>query len=146
MAGGPSNSPTPGPTAPVRDSRLRVRAIPIFVLLLAEILLGNQLAVVGSPYPIGYLAAHVALSLLLVGFTGHAFVLSVRLPKVSARACAGLTFLATLGATVSGTLFLLAGESSSALVGMESLGGLALLGALLLMVFGSVKVPSAPAR
>jgi len=124
----------------VRDTKLRVRAIPILVLLLGEILLGNQLAVVGSPYPLGYLAAHVVLSILLVGFTAHVLLASLRLPRAATKFAAGFTFVATLGATLGGTAFLLGGGSLASLYAMEVLGGFALLGAILLIVWGSVTV------
>jgi hypothetical protein len=140
------------PAAPVtstpstRNSSLRYRAIGIFVLLILEILLGNQLAVVGSPYPWPYLAAHIVLSLLLLGFTAHVLLASVRLGGgVAARASAGLTFLSALLATVGGTAFLYAGGSQWALYLMEGFGVFGLLAAILLMVWGSVPVRSPPA-
>jgi len=130
---------------PARDTRIRVGAVAIFVLLLAELLLGNQLAVVGSPYPVGYLAAHIVLSILLIGFTAHVLVRSTRLPSRPAKVVAGLTFLSAVGATIGGTVFLLSGGGSNALYAMEGLGGLAVLGAILLIVFGSVEIPVKPA-
>ena len=128
--------------ATARNTTLRVRAIPIFVLLLGEILLGNQLAEVGSPYPVGYLAAHVVLSVLLVGFTAHVFLAALRLPKAAAKYAAAITFLSTLGATLAGTVFLLGGGSTPSLYAMEGLGGVALIAAILLMVWGSVAASS----
>jgi len=139
--------PSAGAATPAtRNSALRIRAIPVLVLLFAEILVGNQLAEVGTPYPWGYLAAHIALSLVLIALTAHAFVLSLHLPSGAARATAGITFLTTLGATVSGTVFLVAGQNPSALYGMEGLGGVALLGAILLLVVGSVSIPNSPSK
>jgi hypothetical protein len=129
---------------PTRDTRIRLGAAAILVLLLAELLLGNQLAVVGSPYPVGYLAAHVVLSILLIGLTAHVLVRSSRLPSRPAKAIAGLTFLSAVGATIGGTVFLLGGGSSIALYAMEGLGGLAVLGAILLIVLGSVEIPAKP--
>lgn len=137
-----SQAPAPAP-AP-RDRRLRVRAIPILVLVFAEILVGNELALAGSPYPVGWLAAHVVLALLLIGFTGHALRIAVRLPSTPARVAAGLTFLSALGATIAGTVFLVAGQANSALYAMEGLAGIAILADLLLLVWGSVAVPSGP--
>ena len=70
---------------------------------------------------------------------------AVRAPLTAERRhLAGITFIAALGATISGTVFLLGGQSNGALYGMEGLGGLALLGALLMIIFGSVKVGSTP--
>lgn len=133
----PLASPVPPET---RDRRIRILAAPILLGLLGEILLGNSLASVGSPYPDSYLAAHVALGLFLVALTGWAFGLSVRLPSVRARAVAGVTHLSTLGAVVAGTVFLLAGQAQGALDAMEGLAVLAILGAILLLVVGSIQV------
>ncbi len=127
-----------------RDTSIRIRAVAIFVLLLAELLLGNQLAVVGTPYPVGYLATHIVLSILLIGLAAHVVVRSTRLPSGPAKAVAWLTFVSTLGATIGGTVFLVAGGSSIALYAMEGLGALAVLGAVLLIVWGSVRIPSQP--
>ena len=146
MNGDPSPPPANSALSPTRDSTLRVRAVPTLVLLLAETLVGNELAVVGSPYPLGYLAAHVVLSLLLVGFTAHIFLRSLRLPSAAARVAGGVTFLSTLGATISGSVFLWGGGSQFAVDGMEGLAGLAILGAILLLVFGSVVTPSPDKR
>ena len=54
-----------------RDSSLRYHAVPFLVLVLAEILVGNQLALAGSPYPVGYLAAHIGLSVLLIALGAY---------------------------------------------------------------------------
>ena len=124
-----------------RNTALRMRAVPMLVLLVVEGVLGGQLAIVGSPYPIGYLAAHIVLAVLLVGFTGHAFQLALRLPKGSLKVAAAVTFLTTLGATVAGTVFLLGGGATSAFDAMEGLFGVALVGAILLLVLGSVVTP-----
>jgi hypothetical protein len=118
----------------------------MLVLLIVEGALGGQLAIEGSPYPVGYLAAHIVLAILLVGFTGHAFRLALRLPKGSLKVAAAITFLTTLGATLAGTVFLLGGQATSAFDAMEGLFGVALIGAILLLVLGSVvtPTPSAP--
>ena len=136
------------PTAvpPAKDRRLRRWAIPILILLLAEILVGNQLAVVGSPYPTSYLAAHIAVAALLVVVTGVALAISVRLPSWPARLLATVTFLGALGATAGGTLFLYAGGAQSDLDIMEGLGVIALLTDILLIVWGAVTLPSSTAR
>ena len=131
----------------MRDTAIRMRAIPMLVLLIVEGVLGGQLAIVGSPYPIGYLAAHIVLAILLVGFTAHAVRRALRLPKASLKVAATITFLTTLGATLAGTVFLLGGGAMSAFDAMEALFGVALIGAILLLVLGSVVIPqpSAPA-
>jgi hypothetical protein len=109
-----------------------------------EILVGNQLAEVGSPYPVGYLAAHVVLSVVLIAFTGHALMFAFRRPRTALRVSAAVTFVTTLGATLSGTVFLLAGQSPSALTGMEALGVIALLGSILLIVWGGGSPEATP--
>ncbi len=136
-------------SAPVKQSQtrnrtLRIRAIPISVLVIVESVLGDPLARAGSPYPLGYLAAHIGLALLLVAFAAHAFVISIRLPSWPARVAACVTFLCALGATIDGTVFLLGGQSRSSLYGMEALAVVALLGAILLFAWGSVAIPASP--
>ncbi len=137
---------TPVPPAP-RNSNLRYRGVLLFVFVLVEILIGNQLALSnGPPYPIVYLVLHVLVAIGLVLGSGYALMIALRLPSRAAQGVAALTFVAALGATISGTVFLYGGQSNSALLGMEGFGGLALLGALLLIVFGSVPIaPSSPA-
>jgi len=131
-----ATSPNPAPDPTSRGGSLRVRAVVVFVLLIVEVLVGNELALAGSPYPLGYLAAHIVLAVLLTGFTSHVLLASIRGYRGSTRIAAGVTFVTTLGALLSGTVFLLAGQSNAALVGMEALAVLALLGAILLMVWG----------
>lgn len=144
MIGNVSQASNVTAVPPTHDTRIRTGAVAILVLLLAELLLGDLLAMVGSPYPVGYLAAHIALSILLVGLVAHVLVRSTRTPSRPARLAAGLTFVSTLGATLGGTVFLLGGGADAALYAMEGLGGIALLGAILLIVWGSVEIPSTP--
>jgi hypothetical protein len=113
-----------------------MRAVPIFVLIVIEGYLGSQLSAAGSPYPASYLYAHIGLAILLVLFTGHVFGTSFRVPGAAARASAGITFLAAFGATIAGTVFLLGGGANSAFLAMEGLFGVALVGAILLVLFG----------
>jgi hypothetical protein len=116
----------------------------IIVLLIGEILIGTQLAMAGSPYPVGYLAAHVVVAVLLVGVTTGVNVLAYRQPRWPVRISATVTFIAAVGATFSGAIFLDVGQSSSALYAMEVLGGVALLGSILLIVWGGRPSSSAP--
>lgn len=127
-----------------KDRSLRARAVPIFLLVIGEILVGNELAEAGSPYPLGYLAAHIALAIVLVAFSVHVLIRAVRLPSMPARAAAGVTFVSALGAALGGTVYLFAGSSAYALDAMEAFGGVALLGSVLLILWGSVSVPAAP--
>jgi cation transport ATPase len=125
-----------------RRPSLRVRAVALFVLLLIEILLGNQLATVGTPYPIGYLAAHIVLGILLIGFSGNLLVSALRAGRAATTSVAALTCLATIAAVISGFVFLLGSQSSASLLGMEAFGGIALLGSILLIVFGGAPSPA----
>ncbi len=140
MSAPPSSTGASVPPAPVRDQSLRVRGAVILVLVVVEIFIGNELAVAGSPYPDGWLAAHVVVGLLLLGVAGHAARISMRLPKASVRVAAVVTVLAVLGAFASGLAFLFAGETNAALYGMEGFAVVALLGSLLLLVLGGVTV------
>lgn len=128
--------PTVG--AVTTDRRLRVRAIPLLVLLIVEAYVGGRLA---TPYNRAVLATHIGLAVVLVAFAAHAFVISVRLPKPSARGAAGLTFVSTLAAALSGTVFLLGGSNPIALDSMEGFAVVAILGAILLIALGAVKIP-----
>lgn len=138
-------TPAPASTAPAPGGlgqNLRVRGLVILILVLIEILLGNQLAVAGSPYPLAYLAGHIALALIVSGFAAHAFLIARRWPGTAIRVASGLTFLAAVAATLGGTWFLVGGMTNPALYTMEGSGGLAFLGSILIIVFGGR--PSAP--
>jgi len=137
MPGNPSPNPVVSTSPPARDTRLRYRAVPFLVLVLAEILVGNQLAVVSSPYPVGYLAAHVGLSIALIVWGGYLVVTAYQMRRVLARVLSGLCFGPVVIATLSGTVFLLGGGSQAALYAMEGFGGLAFLGSILLILWGS---------
>jgi hypothetical protein len=124
---------------------LRVRGVVIFILLLAAILLGTRLADLGSPYPVSYLALHALLAFALVGFTATTVRSSYCLPSSAVRGAALLTFLTTLGATLGGLAFLYGGGSQASLDVMESLGAIALIGAILLVVLGGAPKSPSPA-
>jgi|SRR5580698_9144322 hypothetical protein len=129
-------------SAPGRDSRLRYHAVPFLVLVLAEILVGNQLALSGSPYPVGYLAAHVGLSIVLIALGAYLVAIAYRLHRSLAWVLSGLCFVSVVVATLSGTDFLLGSGAQSSLYAMEGFGGLALLGSLLLIILGSFPLSS----
>lgn len=121
-----------------RDRRLRWRGVAIFIFGIAEFLIGNELAVAGSPYPLIWLILHVLVALGLVIGAGGTIWIALRLRSGTNLAIGTLTFLFALGATISGTVFLFAGQNNGALYAMELLGGLTILGGLLLIIFGSV--------
>jgi len=116
----------------------------VLVLVLVEILVGNQLALAGSPYPLAYLAGHIALAVIVSGFAAHVLLRAVRRRHAPVRAAAAITFVAAVGATLGGTWFLVGGMTNPALYAMEGLGGLALLGALLVIVWGGARPSTAP--
>ncbi len=128
-------------SVPTRDSRLRYHAIPFLVLVLAEILVGNELALAGSPYPVGYLAAHIGLSILLILLGAYLVIISYRLHRPPAWILSGLCFVSVVIATLSGTDFLIGGGAQGTLYAMEGFGGLALLGSIILVIVGSFPVP-----
>ncbi len=140
---GGSTASSSVPTAPPhRNQMLRVHGIVIVVLVVVEVLIGNALAVAGSPYPALTLDAHVGVAALLVLVTVGAVVVSVRQRATWGRVAAVVAFVASLGAAISGTVFLQAGMATAPLDAMESLAGVALLGGLLLIVWGSSAVPA----
>lgn len=110
--------------------------------LVIEAWLGSVLAGESGPYSRGYLGAHIGLAIALVLLTGWGLGVASRGRRAPVRGSAALTHLATLGATVSGLVFLFAGQASAALDGMEGLAGLAIVGAILLLVVGSVERPT----
>ncbi len=134
----------------MRNRILRILALPIFVLLLIDSLLGDSLmySPKGQPFPLGALTLHVGVALLLIVVTGLALGLSLRLPGWRPRAAAALTHASTVGATIAGVVFLFGGENPPALAFMEGLAAIAFLGTLALAIWGSVALPepSAPTR
>ncbi len=129
-----------------RNRTLRILAVPILALLLIDSLVGDSLmySPKGQPFPVGALALHVGVALLLVGVTGLALGLSLRLPGWRRRAAATFTHGSTVGATIAGIVFLVGGENPAALTLMEGLAVLTFLGAIALAVWGSVALPGSP--
>jgi uncharacterized membrane protein len=130
---------------PISRLSLRGRGVVIFLLLILEVVLGSRLAALGSPYPDNWLGAHIGLGLLLMGFSGYVLYAAARAGRAVATTSAALTCLATVGAVVSGFVFLLGNQSNGALLAMEAFGVVALLGALLLIIFGGARSTVAPA-
>ncbi len=123
---------------------LRILAIPVLALWIAEVVLGNTLAIDGSPYPTDLLAAHVIVAVLAVLLTGFAVGVALRSGQRRGLYAAGVTHGSTLAATVSGLLFLFAGQNQYALDGMEGFAGAMLLGIILMALFGRAPLNSAP--
>lgn len=137
---------TPKNRSNARNKTLRILAIPIFILLLIDSLLGNSLmySPEGQPFPLSILTIHIGVALLLVGVTGLAFVISLRLPGWRLRVAAGLSSVSTMVATLAGTVFLLGGESPTALAWMEAFAAIAFIGDILLFVWGSLASSALP--
>ncbi len=133
---------TASPAPPARNSKVRLLGLPILVLVGVEIYLGNALAIAGSPYPSNLLDAHIGAAALLILFSAAAVAVAWRLPRRLLRAASAVTFLAAVGATASGSIFLWHGQANAALDGMEGCAGIVLLGALILLIWGSVAVPA----
>jgi hypothetical protein len=124
----------PRPIAPAVPS-VRIRAFSIFVLVILEALVGNTLAFESS-YSVAVLAAHIALALVIVAVSAHVVWVAVRYYRVPARVAALFTLVSAVGATIGGTVFLLAGSNVAGLDAMEGFSGVAILGAILLLVWG----------
>ncbi len=146
MTENPPRSPVSHVRLRARNKTLRILAIPIFGLLLIDSLLGDSLmySPEGQPFPLSTLALHIGVALLLVGITGLAFVISLRLPGWRPRVAAGLPFASTLVATLAGIVFLLGSESPAALAWMEAFAAIAFIGDILLLVWGSVASSALP--
>ena len=120
---------------------LRIRALGMLVLLLVIATVGGSLALESS-YVLAYLALHVGLAVLLVGFSAHVLIAAFRSAKTPAKAGALIAFLCALGATIAGTFFLFGGGSDLALDFMEGLTVVGVIGIILILVWGSV--PASP--
>jgi len=95
-----------------------------------------------SSYSTPLLVTHIAIALVLIGLTAHALRVAWR-PlhrRWSTRGVTLLTFLSVLGATIAGFLFLFGGQNNAALVSMEGLGFVAIIGAILMFVWGTIPI------
>jgi len=127
----------------MRGASFRVRASVALGFFLLEGAIGGSLASEAS-YNVAALAAHIALALLLVGFSGYTAAIATRPYPLAARLAAALTFVAALGATLSGTAFLLGGQSNSALYAMEGFFVVGVVALVFLIVLGADPKPSTP--
>ncbi len=126
----PSSSPAPGPWA-----LLRTWGILVFVFFLLTSAVGGSLASESS-YLALTLASHIGLALVTLGLAGFAASRLGRRYRPVPRAASGLGALAALGATVSGTVFLVGGQSNAALYCMVGFAVVGLVASLLMIVFG----------
>lgn len=131
------------PVAPGMTRRLTLRllAIPLFILIIIESLVGSELAFESS-YSDWVLALHILLALGLIGISGRAVYVSLGCPTMAPRVVAGLNLVASVAATIGGTVFLLANSNMTALYVMEGSAGLIVLFSLIFLAWGA---PPAPA-
>ncbi len=82
------------------------------------------------------LASHIGLALVTLGIAGYSTSFVGRHYRPGPRASAGLAALAALGATISGAVFLLGGQSNGALYAMEGLAAVGILAAIGMILAG----------
>ena len=130
---------------PMVGHRLQILAVGVLVLVIVEAVVGETLASVSGTYPTWLLVTHIVLALLLVGFGAHVLLRAWRTSRYAAQLSGVLVFAGVLAATISGAVFLWAGGSDAALLGMEVGAGVAAIGALLLLLFGWESLPAVTA-
>ena len=123
---------------PARNSTLRWLALPILAVWGVEIYLGNSLALESGPYATNVLTAHEGVGLLLIVFSAAALAWAVRLRNPRGIVAAVFCFLPSVGAEISGAVFIWGGQDPTPLHLMEGLAVVVLIGILLLLAWGSV--------
>ena len=96
---------------------------------------GSSLALESSYLPVT-LASHIGLALVTLGIAGFSTSFVGRHYRPRPRAAAGIAALAALGATISGTVFLVGGQSNFALYAMEGFAVLGIVAAIAMIVLG----------
>ncbi len=135
MAASASSAP-PSPTTGTESGRsLRFWGCLVLLFFLLTSAVGGSLSL-ESHYLIVTLASHIGLAVVTLVLAGYATSFVGRSYTAVPRAGAALSALAALGATIAGTVFLVAGHSEGALDAMEGLAGIGLLAALVMVVFG----------
>jgi hypothetical protein len=135
---------TSSSTAAADGRSLRVWGVVVLVLFLLTSAVGGSLALESSYLP-ATLASHIGLALITLGIAGYATSFVGRAYRAVPRASAGIAALSALGATIAGTIFLLGGESNSALYAMEGFAGLGILAAIVMIVVGGASGKRVPA-
>jgi hypothetical protein len=107
----------------------------VFVMFLLTSAVGGSLALESS-YLLVTLASHIGLAVVTLGVAGYATSFVGRNYRALPRATAGIAALSALGATIAGTIFLLDGQSNSALYAMEGLAVIGTLAAIVMIVVG----------
>jgi hypothetical protein len=127
-----------------RRLSLRILAVPLFVLIIIESLVGSELAFENT-YSTWVLALHILLALGLIGISGRALLVSWGYPTMAPRIVAGLNLVASVTATAGGTVFLLGNSNMTALGVMEGSAVLIVLFSLIFLAWGTPPAPVAPA-
>jgi hypothetical protein len=128
------NAPASTAAAPAGPS-LRTWGILTFVMFVLTSAVGGSLAAESS-YLAVTLASHIGLALVTLAIAGYAASFVGRSYRPGPRASARMAAAAALGATLSGTVFLLGGQSNYALYAMEGFAVLGILAAIVMMVVG----------
>jgi hypothetical protein len=115
---------------------LRGWGVLALVMFLLTSAVGGSLALESS-YLWITLASHIGLAVVTLAITGYAASIARRAGYTGApRASSGLAAFGALGATVSGIVFLLAGQSNYALYAMEGFAVLGILTSIVMIVVG----------
>ncbi|HTT15588.1 MAG TPA: hypothetical protein VMG81_07455 [Thermoplasmata archaeon] len=131
----PSAPATPPTGENTRGPSLRIWGVLVFVLFLITSTVGGSLALESS-YLAVTLASHIGLALVTLAVATYATMFVGRQYRSVPRASAGIAALSALVATIAGTVFLLGGQSNSALYAMEGFAGLGILAGLVMIVVG----------
>lgn len=140
----PSAPAVPASTEAIARPSLRYLGVLVLVMFVLTSAVGGSLASENN-YLLVTLASHIGLALVTLGIAGFAASFVGRAYRPVPRASSGIAALAALGATISGTVFLLGGQSNAALYAMEGFAGLGILFALLMVVFGGPSGKRGPA-
>lgn len=138
-----SSNPASKTPTPARTTSLRYWGILLLVMFLLTSAVGGSLALESSYLPIT-LASHIGLALVTLGLGVYANAVVARPYRVLPHAYVGLGALSALGATISGAVFLLGGQSNPALYAMEGFAVAGIVGSVLTVVFGGTAGLRAP--
>jgi hypothetical protein len=144
MASATSKSGSPESPGVATVSSLRYWGVLVFVLFFLTSAVGGSLALESS-YVLVTLASHIGLALVTLLAAGYATSFVGRYYRAAPRASAGLAALAALGATIAGTIFLVGGQSNSALFAMEGLAAVGILASIMMVIFGGASGRRTPA-
>lgn len=143
MADLPSAPTSPRSAGATAGPSLRFWGVLTLVMFLLSSAVGGSLALESS-YLSVTLASHIGLALVTLGIAGYAASFVGRYYRPPARASAGLAALTALGATIAGTVFLLDGQSNSALYAMEGFAVVGILASIVMVVVGEPSGRHAP--